>query len=85
VRERPGSPERALSHAETQQLHARVRIGRAGGSPLPYPAAVGPAYGPDTFTDRMTTGSVGCSSGVVGTAPILSTTSWPSVTLPSSA
>ena len=33
----------------------------------------------------MTTGSVGASSGPTATTPILSTTSWPLVTLPSSA
>ena len=39
-----------------------------------------------TFTDEMTTGSSGCSvAGSVSATPILSTTSWPAVTLPSSA
>ena len=33
---------------------------------------------------RITTGSVGASSGPTSTTPILSTTSCPSVTLPSS-
>ena len=34
---------------------------------------------------RMTIGCTGCSSGPTSTTPILSTTSWPFVTLPSSA